>query len=67
MNRPHVLWLGQSPIPFRIDEDVSSYADARTVSRMTLFEKTAIRLSKLFVKNGNISYIDIFTLGMTAI
>jgi hypothetical protein len=67
INRPRVLWLGQSPIPFRTDEHVRTYADARTVSRMTLFEQTAVRISKPFVENGNISYIDIFTLGMTAI
>jgi len=66
-SRPHVLWLGQSPIPFRTDEYVRTFADARTVSRMTLFEKTALKLSKPFIDNSYVSYVDIFTLGMSAI
>ena len=65
--RQNVFWLGQSPIPLRTDDYVRSYADARTSSRMMLFERTAVTLSKPFVENGTIGYIDIFALGMTAI
>jgi len=65
--RQHVLWLGQSPIPFRTDEYVRFHADARTVSRMMMFERTAMNLSKGYVDNNFVSYIDIFTLGMSAI
>jgi hypothetical protein len=62
-----VLWLGQSPIPFRTDEFVRKFLDVRTFSRLTIFERKVLELAQPYLKSGSLSYVDIFTLGMTAI
>jgi hypothetical protein len=66
-SRTKVIWLGQSPIPFRTDEYVLKYSDTRTFSRLAIFDQTALRLAEPFVGNGSLVYLDIFSLGMTAI
>jgi len=62
-----VLWLGQSPIPFRTDDFVQRYSDTRTFSRLAVFDQTALCLAAPYVRNGSLVYVDIFALSMTAI
>jgi hypothetical protein len=63
----HTFWLGQFPIPFRTDEHIRQHNDARTFTRMELFEQVTKQIAQPFISSGILSYVDVFPLAMTAI
>jgi hypothetical protein len=64
--RPRVLTLSVVPIPFRTDGWAQIYGDARTFSRMLLFDRTARKAAEPYVNDGTLAFVDIFALSMAA-